>query len=153
MSQAPGPFEAVHGSCHRKEPVLFGSVRFRTFNKYSVWFSSAIHFSGSMRFGLRFSDASWLGPVRFGTVPRPVPTGSGIHRFGSIRFGSVRFGFLFPPAVRQCAIDVWRQRRTWHLHPYTALCFNPGFARPISLIILSLLRFVDSRFPGNSLWT
>ena len=28
-----------------------------------------------------------------------------------------------------------------------------GQLRPISLLRLSLLRFVDSRFPGNSLWT
>ena len=45
---------------------------------------------GSTRFDLRFSDASWLGPVRFGSVPRPVPAGSRIKRFGSVPFG--RFG-------------------------------------------------------------
>ena len=50
-----------------------------------------------MRFGLRFLDASWLGPVRFGSVPRPVPARSRIKRFGSVRFGPVRFGFLFLP--------------------------------------------------------
>ena len=56
-------------------------------------------FSVSMRFGLHFSDVSWLGPVRFSSFPRPVPAGSGIQRFGSVRFGSVRFGsvrFLVP---------------------------------------------------------
>ena len=47
-------------------------------------------FPGSTRFGLRFSDASWLGPVRSGSLPRPVPAGSRINRFGSVRFG--RFG-------------------------------------------------------------
>ena len=41
---------------------------------------------GSTRFGLRFSDASWLGPVRFGSVPRPIPAGSRIKRFGLVRF-------------------------------------------------------------------
>ena len=54
-------------------------------------------FPGSTRFGLRFSDASWLGPVRFGSVPRPVPAGSRIQRFGSVRpvrFGSVSYSFL-----------------------------------------------------------
>ena len=63
----------------------FGSVRFGNY------------FPGSTRFGLRFSDASWLGPVRFGSVPRPVPAGSGIKRFGSVRFGrfgSVSYSFL-----------------------------------------------------------
>ena len=58
----------------------FGSVRTKTI-------------PGSTRFGLRFSDASWLGPIRFGSVPRPVPAGSRINRFGSVR--PVRFGFLF----------------------------------------------------------
>ena len=45
---------------------------------------------------MRFSDASWLDPVRFGSVPRLVPAGSEIKRFcsaGSVR--PVRFGFLF----------------------------------------------------------
>ena len=52
---------------------------------------------GSTLFGLRFSDASWLGPVRFGSFPRPVPAGSGIKRLGSVRlcrFGSVSYSFL-----------------------------------------------------------
>ena len=31
---------------------------------------------GSIRFGLRFSDASWLGPVRFDCFLRPFPAGS-----------------------------------------------------------------------------
>ena len=54
-----------------------------------------IELSGSSRFGLRFSDTSWLsrfGSVRFGSVRfrvqfRPVPL-----RFG--RFGSVSYAFL-----------------------------------------------------------
>ena len=52
---------------------------------------------GSTRFGLRFSDASWLGPVRFGSYARPVPPGSRIQRCGSFRFGrfgSVSYSFL-----------------------------------------------------------
>ena len=50
---------------------------------------------------MRFSDASWLGLVRFGSVPRPVPrpvpAGSRIKRFGSVR--PVWFGFLFLPVL------------------------------------------------------
>ena len=49
------------------------------------------------RFGLCFSDSSWLGPVRFGSFPRPVPAGSRIKRCGSVRFGrlrSVSYSFL-----------------------------------------------------------
>ena len=70
----------------------FGSVRFGSVRK--------LFFPGSTRFGLRFSDAAWLGPVRFGLFPRPVPAGSRITWFVSVRFGSVRFGFLFLPGVR-----------------------------------------------------
>ena len=52
----------------------------------------------STRFGLRFSGASWLGhPVGFGSLPRPVPAGSKIKRFGSVR--PVRFGFLLLPVI------------------------------------------------------
>ena len=68
-------------------PVRFGSVRFGSVRK--------IQFPGSTRFGLPFSDASWLGPDRFGSFPRPVPAGSRIKRFDSVR--PVRFGFLFLP--------------------------------------------------------
>ena len=66
-------------------------------------------FTGSALFGLRFSDASWLGPVRFGSFLRPVPAGSGINRFGSVRIGSagsvrfqVSYSFLslVPPGPR-----------------------------------------------------
>ena len=42
-----------------------------------------------------FSDESWLGPVRFGSFPRPVPAGSRVKRFGSVR--PIRFGLLFLP--------------------------------------------------------
>ena len=43
--------------------------------------------SGSTRFGLRLLNASWIGPVRFGSVRfrvlfRPVP-----ELIGSVRFG------------------------------------------------------------------
>ena len=81
-----------------------GSVRF-----VSVPDSSTIHrlgsvrermFPGSMRFGRRFSDATWLGPVRFGSFLCPVPAGSRIKRFGSVR--PVRFGFLFLPDDMVC---------------------------------------------------
>ena len=57
--------------------VRFGSVR-------------QIVFPGSTRIGLRFADASWLGSVRFGSVPRRVPAGFEIKRFGSVRFGQFR---------------------------------------------------------------
>ena len=33
------------------------------------------------------------------------------------------------------------------------LFMSPPRLGPISLLRLSLLRFLDSRFPGNSLWT
>ena len=45
-----------------------------------------IYASGSTRFDLRCSDVSWFGPVRFGLVPRPVPTGSKIKRLRLICF-------------------------------------------------------------------
>ena len=61
----------------------------------SVRFGSEKLFPGSTRFGLLFSDASWLGPVRFDSFQHPVPAGFRITRFGSVR--PVRFGFLFPP--------------------------------------------------------
>ena len=82
----------------RKEPVRFDSFRFRTFLKLigSVRFGLVrkIMFSGSTRLGPPFLDASWLGPVRFGSVLRPVPAGS---RISTVRFGSVRpVRFLIP---------------------------------------------------------
>ena len=83
----------------RKETVRFDSFRFRNFRKLigSVRFGSVQKHisSGSTRFGLRFLDMAWLGPVRFGSFPRPVPAGSRIN--GSVRFGSagsVRFLIL-----------------------------------------------------------
>ena len=79
-----------------------GSVRF-----VSVPDFSKIHRFGSVRFGnvflpIRRGSAcvfwtSWLGPVRFCSVPRLVPAGSGIKRFSSVRFGwfgSVSHSFL-----------------------------------------------------------
>ena len=75
FASAPDLFES--------SSVRFGSVR-------------KMMFPGSTRFGFRFPDASWLGPVRFGSVQRPVLAGSRIERFGSVR--PVRFGFLFLPA-------------------------------------------------------
>lgn len=107
VSQAPGPFKAARGSCHSKEPVRFGSVpHFSKNNRFgSVRFGNS--FSGSTRFGLRFSDASWLGPVRFGSVRfrvrfRPVP-----EFIVSVR--PVRLGFLFLPSccqtVRQRGVE------------------------------------------------
>ena len=42
---------------------------------------------------------AWLGPVRFGSVPRLVPTGCKIKRFDSFRFVSVRFGVRLSAVV------------------------------------------------------
>ena len=57
---------------HYKQEGRFGSVRFgsRFFKKSSVRFGSFRKFSFpcSTRFGLIFSDALWLGPVRFGST-------------------------------------------------------------------------------------
>ena len=84
---------------NRFDSIRSGSVLF----EYSwVRFGSVrkIIVPGSTRFGLRFTDASRLGPVRFGSFLCPVPSGSGMKRFGSVRFGSVwpvRFGFLLLP--------------------------------------------------------
>ena len=80
----------------------FGSIRFGCglLNYSSFRFNSVRNmiFPGSTRFGLRFSDASWLGPVRFGSFPRSVPAVFRITRFGSVRlgrFGSVSYSFLY----------------------------------------------------------
>ena len=105
----------------RKEPVRFDSFRFRTFRKFigSVRFGSENSLPGSMRFGLRFSDASWLGgPVRFGSVPRPVPAGSGIERFGSVRFGSAgSVRFLLPPCIMISTTSIkWSLRCMAYVH-------------------------------------
>ena len=62
--------------------IRFGSIRFGSvflskspFRFGSVW---QMLFSGSVRYGLRFLDAFWLGSVRFGSVLRPVSAGSEI---------------------------------------------------------------------------
>ena len=75
----------------RREPVRFDSFLFRNFRKVIVLvrFGLAINCPGSTRFGLRFSEESWLGPVRFRVLFRPVPKLS-----GSVRFGSVSYSFL-----------------------------------------------------------
>ena len=71
-----------------------GSIRFDSgLFENSARFDTV--FPGSTRFGLRFSDSSRLGPVRFGSIPCPVPAGPRINRFVSVR--PVRFGFLFLP--------------------------------------------------------
>ena len=96
---------------------------------------------GSTRFGLCVSDASCLGPGRFGSFPRPVPAGSRMKQFGSIR--PVWFGFLFlsanknqlpklwllvaPPHLtgRSCEEAEAPRRRTWPAvksHPQKAPC-------------------------------
>ena len=81
---------------------FIGPVRFAS-DKYLPCFSAAVRkVFGPVRFGSDkylpcFSAASWLGPVRFGLVPRPVPAGSRIKRCGSARlgrFGSVSYSVL-----------------------------------------------------------
>ena len=84
---------------YRKEPVRFDSFWFRSFRKFIglVRFGSDNYFPNSTRFVPHFSDASWLGPVRFGSVLLPVPADSRIKRVGSVRFGSAgSVGFLIP---------------------------------------------------------
>ena len=72
--------------------IWFGSIRFGSglFGNSSVLSVSVrtISCPGSTRFGLRFLDVSWLGPVL---------AGSRIIRFGSVRlglFGLVSYSFL-----------------------------------------------------------
>ena len=77
------PKKAAETNC-RKEPVRFGSVR-------------KIRFPGSTRFGLRFSDTLWLGPVRFSSASGFGRFQNQTFRFGSVRFcrfGSVSYSFL-----------------------------------------------------------
>ena len=73
-----------------------GSVRFVSVPDFSTIHRlgsvRTIICSGSTRFGPRFSDASWVGPVRFGSFRRLVLAGSRITRFGSVR--PIRYGFL-----------------------------------------------------------
>ena len=78
---------------NRKETVRFDSFRFRTFRKLI----------GSVRCGSACAFRTRRGSVRFGSVPRPVPAGSGIKRFGSVQ--PVRFGFSFLPEI-PCAVQV-----------------------------------------------
>ena len=90
---------APGNTTNRKESVRFDSFRFRTFQNSSARFGSVreVKFPGSTQLGLRFSDASWLDPVRFDTFPRPVPPGSRVKQFGSVQFGrcgSVSYSFL-----------------------------------------------------------
>ena len=93
----------VRNSCIRgrvrKEPVRFDSFRFRTLRKFigSVRFGSVrkLISPDSTQFGLRFSDAPWLGPVGFGSFRVrfwPIPELNSSVRFG--RFGSVSYSFL-----------------------------------------------------------
>ena len=92
-----------------KEPAR--SIRFGSwlFKNVSVRFGSVwtIYFSGLTRF---CSDALWLGPVLFGSVPRPVLAGSRIAQFGSVR-PAVRFGFSFLPD--KGALPAAAQQRLW----------------------------------------
>ena len=82
----------------RQEPVRFDSFRFRTFRQIigSVRFGSVRrqYSSGSTRLGLRFSDASWLGPVRFG------------------RFGLVSYSLLLHGHVPQTGSGFYSRERS-----------------------------------------
>ena len=75
---------------HNSGRNRFDSFRFRTFRK---WIGSAPLVNSispaRRRSACVFRTASWLGPVRFGSVPRPVPAGSRIKQFASVR--PVRF--------------------------------------------------------------
>ena len=102
LSCSPGETPARQNSnlLQRPNPQIprsgrnrFGSIRLGSgfFENRSVRFGSVRKFSfpGSTRFGLRFSDASWLGPVRFGSA-----SGSGRFQNYTVRSGSagsVRF--------------------------------------------------------------
>ena len=75
-----------------KEPVRFDSFRFRNFQRKHC-FASARFGNLFVRFDAvqpAFLNASWFGPVLFGSVPRSVSAGPKSN--GSVRFGSVRFG-------------------------------------------------------------
>ena len=89
--------QLTNGRRNRFGSIRFGSGLFRKFigsvRFSSVRFGSDNVFPGSTRFGLRFSDVSWLGPVLFSSFPCAVPAGSRIKRFGSVRFG--QFGLVF----------------------------------------------------------
>ena len=92
------PGSSVLLNIHKYSRVIINIIRFSSGNS-SVRFGSVrkIHFPVRRGSGLRFSDASWLGLVRFGSFPRPVPVGSRFKRFGSVRFGrfgSVSYSFL-----------------------------------------------------------
>ena len=94
-----GLHAAVHGCYMDQEGT--GSVRF-----VSVPDFSKMNRFGSVRLGILVSPVrrgsacafqTRRGSVRFGSVPRPVPAGSGIERFGSVRLGrsgSVSYFFL-----------------------------------------------------------
>ena len=82
---------SLPGPCDQGPPDSF---RFWTLRKIIGSFRTD-DFPGSTRFGLCLSNASWLGPVRFGSFPRPVPAGSRIKRFDSVRFDrSVSYSFF-----------------------------------------------------------
>ena len=84
-----------------------------------------MNFPGPARFGLRFSDASWLGSVRFGSVPRLVPAGSGMKRFGSVWFG--RFGSVshfLPVRLAVASDEVHYEAREWDSRPIMSRAAN-----------------------------
>ena len=123
----------------------FGSIRFGSglLGNLSVRFGSENNISRFDGFSLRFSDASWLGPVRFGSVPRPVPAGSGMKRFGSVRFGSVRFGrfgsvsyaFLIKPTFDRMTIARGSDRPAAR-HRQHATCWHKARASTSFVIII-----------------
>ena len=106
-----------------KEPVRFDSFRFRSFRTIfcSVRFGSVRtnKFPGSTRLGLRFSDAPWLGPVRFGSV-----SVSGIDRFCSVRFG--RFGSVSYSFLWSCFEYMWPRQIPWGSHPVNCHALRLG---------------------------
>ena len=127
----------------KEPPVRFGSVPD----------FSTIHRFGSVRFGqfvfpFRRDSACVFrtrrGSVRFGSVRfrvrfRPVPKFNGWVWFDSAR--PVRFGFLFLPDISCSHQARWP---TCRAHDHKKL-------RQVHLLRVSLLRVLESNFPGDPL--
>ena len=87
----------------------------------------------------------------FALVPAEVsPSGE-----GASATGVAGIGYLLEAKSRMMPAQRWSQpssddsaAKVNHLGPN-----GPKAVRPISLRILSLVRFVDSKFRGNPLWT
>ena len=134
----------------RKDPVRFDSFWFQNFRKVkSHRFASVrtIKFPGSARVGLRSSDASWLGPVLFDSVPRPVLAGSRMHRFGWVRlgrFGSVSYSLLTIVLAQSGSTDT-------HPLPCCSMCLLcSGACSKADIIIIIIIIISSSRRSSSS---